>query len=162
MKSTLEKCHGKTEVQRALGEVWGVGVMRRLKIAGRERVVAVLLGDEGADNGNAIQDACAWMFVSACSVSLVTFMSFAPGISEWAPLTVRIANNTHINDLDNFTAFIVLSHNTIGTILHSVETCTDGTYSPCQVCRTVCTARRSARREVRANSDRVGVGVVHN
>ena len=47
------------------------------------------------------------------------------------PLTVRIPNDTHINDLDNFTAFIVLSHITIGTILHPVETRADGAHAPC-------------------------------
>lgn len=56
-------------MQRALGEVWGVGVMRRLKVAGREQVVGVMLGDGNTDQGGEIQDACAWMFVSACKVS---------------------------------------------------------------------------------------------
>jgi len=61
----LPKCN--PEVQRAVGEVWGVGVLRRVKGKGRERAVGLLLGD---DDGKGEQDFCAWCVVSACKVRI--------------------------------------------------------------------------------------------
>ena len=57
----LPKCLA--EIQRAFAEVWGA-VLRRLKVAGREKAVLLMVQDL-----DRVDDAVAWVLVSACKVS---------------------------------------------------------------------------------------------
>lgn len=67
LRHTLPKCL--PEVQRAIAEVWG-SLLRKLKANQRERAVVLV-----AEDLSAINDAAAWIFVSACKVSF--FLSHA-------------------------------------------------------------------------------------
>lgn len=71
LTSTLIRCT--PEVQRALAEVWGAGVLRRLKNDGDWRTRGVqMLGEcaRGGDlEGKGMEDMCAWSVVYACQVS---------------------------------------------------------------------------------------------
>jgi U3 small nucleolar RNA-associated protein 20 len=56
------------EIQRAVGELWGVGVLRRLKGVERERAVGMLL--EGEDSG----EVAAWSIAFACQVCFDAYL----------------------------------------------------------------------------------------
>jgi U3 small nucleolar RNA-associated protein 20 len=72
---SLPRCNA--EVQRAVGEVWGVGVLRRVKGKERERTVGFLIEGEGESmQGKGVQDFCAWCVVSACKVRTLYFHFF--------------------------------------------------------------------------------------
>jgi hypothetical protein len=71
---SLPRCN--VEVQRAVGEVWGVGILRRVKGKERERTVGFLIEGEGEGmQGKGVQDFCAWCVVSACKVRTLYFLS---------------------------------------------------------------------------------------
>ena len=70
IRSALLKCSH--EVQRAMAEVWA-SVLRRLKVASREKAIALLTADV-----NGIEDAIAWVFVFACKVQSGFFLRFCP------------------------------------------------------------------------------------
>lgn len=62
---TLTRCT--PEVQRALAEVWGIGVLRRLKADGGWRATAVELLGACVREGE-MEDVGAWCLVYACQV----------------------------------------------------------------------------------------------
>lgn len=72
LTATLSRCT--PEVQRALAEVWGTGVLRRLKNDGGWRGKGIqMLGEcirNGVGEGKGMDDMCAWSIVYACQVSV--------------------------------------------------------------------------------------------
>lgn len=61
----LPECN--SEVQRAMGEVWG-SLLRRLRVSRREVVVEVMAEDLGG-----VEDACTWAYIFACKVCLTVY-----------------------------------------------------------------------------------------
>jgi U3 small nucleolar RNA-associated protein 20 len=61
----LPECN--SEVQRAMGEVWG-SLLRRLRVSRREVVVEVMAEDLGG-----VEDACTWAYIFACKVCLAVY-----------------------------------------------------------------------------------------
>ncbi|TFK50804.1 hypothetical protein OE88DRAFT_1680621 [Heliocybe sulcata] len=72
LRDVLVKCNG--EVQRAVAEVWGA-LLRRFKSAVRERAVELI-----SESVDGIDDACAWMVVSACKSVSQTLHTAATSI----------------------------------------------------------------------------------
>ncbi|KAK1236291.1 U3 snoRNP protein [Marasmius sp. AFHP31] len=72
LRQTLPKCL--PEIQRAIAEVWG-SVLRKLKASLRERAIVLV-----AEDLSGIDDAAAWMFVSACKSVSQTLHTVTPSL----------------------------------------------------------------------------------
>ncbi|KAF8991462.1 armadillo-type protein [Cyathus striatus] len=109
---TLPKCL--PEIQRAMAEVWGA-MLRRMKSAAREKAVTLL-----ASNAEGIEDASAWVLVSACksvsqtlhtaTISIITPLVSYHLTTEQPEATATIIRRTltalihHVKTADQFSA----------------------------------------------------------
>ncbi|KAL0061427.1 U3 snoRNP protein [Marasmius tenuissimus] len=102
LRQTLPKCL--PEIQRAIAEVWG-SVLRKLKASLRERAVVLV-----AQDLSGIDDAAAWIFVSACKSVSQTLHTVTPSLIN--PLiTFHLACEENVDTIYTlirrvFTAFI--------------------------------------------------------
>ncbi|KAG5220006.1 U3 snoRNP protein [Salix suchowensis] len=123
------------EIQRAVAEVWG-SVLRRLKVAGREKAVQSIAGDlEG------LEDASAWCLVFACKVRLHSVRRLKSNIH----LLVRIANPTYVDTDLAFTVDPPVFINPSARCFVYLDSTTyHSTHPPRQECRAVHASRRSS------------------
>lgn len=138
VKGTLRKCQ-REEVKRALGEVWGIGVLRRVKGAGRERCVGIMM-QEGFEG---VEDACAWMFVFACKVSVlgILLVGLPILISIYFSALVCLTNATYIRSLSHYSTLVVLSqlHRcSLGEYFYTHQAPSNGTHTSRQIGRRLC------------------------
>lgn len=91
---TLARCA--PEVQRALAEVWGAGVLRRLKADAGARRGAVEMLAACVRDGRGMEDLCAWSLVYACQVRLDP-SSLARVCADPLAWLVRNADTAHVH-----------------------------------------------------------------